>query len=235
MTKLAGFCIGMLFLFPAFAQAETWKIAVIEDWPPYASRQLGDQSLGIMTLRKALKRIGVQAKIEYYPWNRARYIAKTDDSYVGYYCAWPEEVVTGFFASVAIFRSPIGLISATENRLERGRWSTLKRLRFVMVKNYTYPIVFQNLAFKAQVSDDLALMKFVASGRAEVGVIDKQVFDYLANLHPDLKKTLTLHVSPAVNKPLVIAFRETDENRIRADLLAESGWDPVGVSPQTLN
>jgi len=207
------------------ARSETWKIAAIENWPPYMDVALGETSMGYKALENALSGINVDAHIQFFPWRRAQYLPTVDESFIGYYCAWPEEVKPGFFASAPIFTSPIGLFS-NKNVLKEKRpvLGEAGALEIGLVKSYVYPEPFESYAKQERVDSDATLIKFVQMGRVDFGVIDKYVFEHLLKTRPELKKiapTLIFHEETAVQKPLVLAFRESELNRARAKRLEQ--------------
>ncbi|SCA55874.1 conserved exported hypothetical protein [Candidatus Terasakiella magnetica] len=207
---------------PSMLKAETWKLTAIRDWPPYMDEKLAEKSLGYVALKNILDKIDVTLEIEYLPWKRAKYLPLVDDQYIGYYCAWPEEVDKGFFASVPIFHSPIGLISRKRMRTT-GAQGDLSDKSLGLVKSYVYPAPYETHPMQERVDTDATLIKFVLLGRVDYGVIDQYVYNYLIETNPELKAvstSLKFYDNKIEEKPLVIAFRNTKENRKRAKRLA---------------
>ncbi|WP_135081649.1 transporter substrate-binding domain-containing protein [Terasakiella sp. SH-1] len=211
------------FFQPLNAQAETWRFTAIRDWPPYMDEKLGERGLGYIALKNVLDDMGIELEIEYLPWKRAKYLPTVDERYVGYYCAWPEEVDTGFFASVPIFSSPIGVFSSYQPGTDKKSYQGIASQSIGLVKSYVYPSVYENHPLQERVDSDAVLIKFVLLGRTDYGVIDKYVLNYLLENNPELKavaEQIQFYDQTVENKPLVIAFRDTKENRKRAKRLA---------------
>lgn len=225
LLKKLIFLFTLIFSLPAVA--ETWKVAAIADWPPYMDKRLGKQSIGYAALQETLKSIGVKLEVHFYPWARARSIALNDDSFVGYFCAWPEEIDEGFFPSSPVFYSPTVLVSSMENEELTEGWRDLNDKRIGLVRGYTYPDEYQNLKRQIRVANGETLLKFITLGRVDYGVIDLYVYHYLAENNPVIKalsKTLRIHKDSVRKRPLLLAFREVEENveraaRLRAALL----------------
>jgi len=205
------------------ASAETWRVAAIEDWPPYMDKSLKGKALGYGALELALNKIGVKLQVDYYPWNRARYLAKHDDRYIGYYCAWPEEVDEGFFASVPIFHSPVVLISKKTGALPSYGTVDLSQKFVALVKSYIYPAPYEGLKRQVRVANGEVLLRSLLLNRVDYGVIDKYVLRYLVQTRPALRaiaEEIYVHEDTEMSMPLVLAFKDTPANRERAERLA---------------
>jgi polar amino acid transport system substrate-binding protein len=209
------------------AQAETWKIASL-DWPPYSGAALPGQGKGIEQLRKILSSEGIELEVVFLPWARAIDTAKNDSSFVGYYPAWPEEVVDGFFRSGKVFDSPLGLIERKDNPIAWSSVDDLKGMVIGIVASYGYPAPFMALAENGAVKTDeskddtFSLLK-LAKGRTDGALVDTEVFAYLVSTDPDLAEASErLQVNPKrlEVKDLVIAFKDIPENKVRSERIA---------------
>lgn len=226
LFKRLSLCITIFYLLSCSpSKAETWKIAAIENWPPYMDKNLKEQSIGFIALQSLLNKIGVTLEIHYLPWRRAKHLPLVDNSFIGYYCAWLDEVDAGFFPSIPIFSSPIGLISKKKTKLDQAQINNLSQMKVGLVSSYTYPEPFENLPRQSRVKDDATLIKFVLIDRIDYAVIDRYVFNYLMQTSPTLKAIkdqIIFHDGLIEEKPLVLAFRNTVENHARAKRLADA-------------
>lgn len=110
MALLKAFALfAMATLTAAFsAHAETWRISAL-DWPPYSSPQEKGGGSAVAVLRASLAEIGVTLEIDYMSFPRAKALAKSGQ-YIGYFPAWPEEIIEGFKGSRPIMMSQVGVV-----------------------------------------------------------------------------------------------------------------------------
>lgn len=176
----------VLFSFNSFAQNK-WKISSLE-WPPFTGKSLPGGGAGTVILKEALKAEGIELEIEFVPWSRAIQLAK-DPAFVGYYPAWPEDVIEGFSKSETIFKSPVGFAEPVGKPLAWEKLEDLKGKKIGTVQDYGNTPEFNNLVKNGTiltevVSDDATNVKKVAAGRLDGAFID------LYNLEWFLKKEI---------------------------------------------
>ena len=203
--------------------AEKWKITSL-DWQPFSGKALPDGGAGIAVLKEALKAEGIELVVEFYPWTRALETAK-DASYVGYYPAWPEDVVAGFTKSDVIFKSPVGF---AENKSKPLTWTKLEDLKgksIGTVQDYGNTPEFNALVkagtIKAEVStDDLTNVKKVAAGRIDGAFIDLNNLDYfLKNDAKDIAGKVQANAKMIDTKDLVLAINTKFANKNAAEII----------------
>lgn len=199
---------------------ETWKIASL-NWEPYSSAGMTTQGNSIQKLRALLKQKDITLLVDYYPWERAKKIAR-EDEYVGYYPAWPEEVATGFTASPAIDWSWIGILKESNTTLDFKNLNDLfKRYKVGLVSSYVYPDEIMKPALNSPENiiyspNEISLLKMLLVGRQDCAITDPYVMTYLAERdgYGDIETVKIL-----MKKELVIAFRNDEENLTRLKIL----------------
>ena len=171
------------------------------------------QGNSIQKLRELLNKEGIDLVVEFYPWARAQEIA-SQEGYVGYYPAWPEEVAEGFTASLPVDWSEIGVLTHANSGV---KWTNLEALfehKVGLVSTYKYPeIIFKLTKANPQnidlIPNELSLLRMLSVKRVKVGITDPTVMHYLAAREGiDNIKTL----QRLMKMPLVLAFRNSPEN-----------------------
>jgi polar amino acid transport system substrate-binding protein len=201
--------------------AEKVKITSL-DWPPFSGKNLAEGGAGVEVIREALRTQGIEIEVEFVPWSRAILEAK-DPKFVGYYPAWPEDVIEGFSASGAIFKSPVGFAEQVAKPLTWEKLDDLKGKKIGTVKDYGNTPEFNEkvkngVISKEEVNDDETNVKKVGAARIDGAFIDLNNLEWflkkdLKNLQGKVqanKKNLgekTLHL--AINKNS--SFKEIDK------------------------
>lgn len=166
------------------AWAETWRIASLE-WPPYAGSSLTDGGAAISALRKALENADIRLEVDYMPWTRAQAVAQTAN-YVGYFPAWPEEVLDGFVASAPVSLSLVGVM---QREYTTASWTTIEEMfqnyRVGFVRSYVYPAALQRQIYHYYDPEDGAenehdLARVLAAGRVDFALTDPAVMLHVA-------------------------------------------------------
>ena len=223
---LAG---GLLVLGAGAAKAETWTITSL-GWQPFSGPDMSGEGAGIHVLREALKTEGVDLKVEFLPWKRAKAMAASDDDVVGYYPSWPSEVVDGFFGSETVFTSPVGFAETTESPISWENPADLSKYTVGTVSAYIYPDSFQDLVDDGtldtvDVDTDATVLRMLGAGRVDTAAIDKFVMQYQLNTNPDLAgiaDKLQFDERTLIDYDLVLAFTDSSANRERAATLKKA-------------
>ncbi len=202
---------------------ETWKIASL-NWQPYAGSELPNQGYAIEKLRQLLKKEGIRVVVEFYPWRRARNIAKNKE-YVGYFPAWPEEVQPGFIASPPVDWSEVGVMKQVGSSVHFDSIDELFEKYYVgVVQTYDYPQLINNSMQKYlnhvdNAPNEISLLKKLSRGRHSTAITDPKVMMYLAK-QEDISNIEVMQV--IMKKELVLAFRDDEENKSRIEILKKS-------------
>ncbi len=199
-----------------------WKIASL-NWEPYSGAALLNQGYAIQTLSELLDQHGIRLDVEFYPWARAKLIAR-QKGFIGYFPAWPEEVEEGFVASPRFAWSEIGVIRNTRYAVQFDSISQLfSRYSVGMVESYVYPEVInqfrdQRLSPNDLAQNEITLLRKLAVGRHQVAITDPKVMHYLAEAE-GVTNIKTVHI--LMNKELVVALRDEPDNQEVIDQLRE--------------
>ncbi len=199
---------------------ETWTITSL-NWEPYSGAELTNQGNSIQRLRELLRKEGIRLIVEFYPWTRAQAKARSKE-YVGYYPAWPEEVGRKFIASPPVDWSEVGILKHSPASVSFGSIDELfQKYTVGVVKTYTYPSLIRDAMAKYPhhvdgAPNEVSLLKKLSKGRHVVAITDPNVMMYLAEKE-GINNIETVKV--LMQKELVIAFRDDQENRKRLDLL----------------
>lgn len=212
--KKTVLCVAMLA--PAAYAEEVWKITSL-DWQPYSGADMATQGNSIQKLRELLKKEGITLQVDFFPWARAKDVAKSKE-YVGFFPAWPEEVDKGFVASPAVDQSEIGVLRNRASKVTFKNVDDLFKNHTVgIVKTYVYPQDISDAAKKYPKNTDGAmteesLLQKLAKGRHQTAITDPSVMLYLAGKQ-GIDNVESVQV--LTKKDLVIALRDDEENKPR--------------------
>lgn len=214
MKKLLTIIIFILAILIAkfsFA-AERWVITSL-DWQPYSGKNLPDYGNSILKLKRGLQSKGINLKVDFFPWARAKAMAvKTE--YIGYFPAWPEEVNDNFIASPPIDWSEIAVMTREEMILPDNIYELFSDHTIGLVATYEYPKEISEAAKlnplnvdKAQ--NEAALLGKLLRGRCDAAITDPLVMNYYAKK----KRVNNIVVAKIVAKrPLVLAIRKSENS-----------------------
>ena len=215
--------ISILFLFSSniFLFSQTvWKMTALA-WGPYVDEKAEHMGSTTKKLSDMLKKEGISLVVDFYPWERAKLKAKTSE-YVGYFPAWPEEVLDGFTASPPIDWSEIGIVMKKGDKPDFTDLDSLfRKYRIGIVSTYVYPDEINKYIKKYPENidtapDEVSLLKKLRSGRNKAAITDPSVMKYFAE---QLRMKGFETAELIMKKELVIAMRDDDENRERIMLL----------------
>lgn len=219
----AGLIVILLAVTSNSNASEVWRVAST-DWQPYVGPELPGQGSAAIKLQDILKKEGIELVVEFYPWKRSQEFAKTKD-YVGYFPAWPTEILSGFVASDPIDWSIMGMMQRTGSQIKYESVDQLfKRYRVGIVSTYVYPKAIMEAAAKYpqnvfKSNDEVALLKNLSSLKHDVSITDPNVMMYLAKQHGISN---VVPMDEIIEKTaLVVVFRDDAENRKRIELLKE--------------
>ncbi|WP_133297393.1 hypothetical protein [Motiliproteus coralliicola] len=213
--------IGLHVSQPSLSE-EIWKIASL-NWEPYSSASMTTQGNAIQKLRTLLKQRNITLLVDFYPWERAKRVARSEE-YVGYFPAWPEEVLDGFVASPTIDWSWIGVLKRADKGLEfRLLEELFTGYKVGMVSSYVYPEEIMQFTRGSEhnivyAPNEISLLKMLVAGRQDFAITDPNAMIYLSERDGigeiELVKTL-------LQKELVIAMRDGADNQHRIELINE--------------
>ncbi|EJL6396379.1 transporter substrate-binding domain-containing protein [Vibrio navarrensis] len=225
MTLLKQALISLALIFSPLLKADVLTLTSLE-WPPYSSPQLKQKGASIAVVSAALKEMGHELKVEFYPWERAVHLAKNDARYAGYF---PEYL---FESSDLLFSDSIGLgpLGFAENKAKPVQWSALADLKsytigvvrgYVNTDELDQMIADGTLKSEAVNSDSQNLTK-LGHKRIPLAVIDSNVFQYLIDNTPSLqpfKADLQMNPKLLVEKSLHVAFTNNQDGQRWQEIL----------------
>lgn len=168
-----------------------------------------------------MKRKGIDLIVEFYPWKRAKFVAKME-GYVGYFPAWPEEIEKGFKASPPVDWSEIAIMKRKNAHINYETISDLfKKYDVGVVQTYSYPEVIEKAIHKFPNHTDSApeessLLLKLSYGRHPVAITDPNVMLYLAK-EKSISNIETAEV--ITTKQLVVALKKCTETQDRIKIL----------------
>lgn len=216
--SLAGCALLLVSQFSSFSvKADVLTLTSLE-WPPYSSPKLMQNGASIAVVSAAIQAMGHELKVEFYPWERAVYLATNDAQYAGYF---PEYL---FESKEILFSNSIGLgpLGFVENSATPVTWASLSDLKpykigvvrgYVNTEELDQMIATGVLKSEAVSSDSQNLAK-VGHGRISLAVIDSNVFQYLLENTPaidPIKANLQMNSQLLVEKSLHVAFTNNPE------------------------
>lgn len=220
----------LFFSGPTLAEDRIIHLASLE-WPPYIGEHLPDQGAMALIARSAFAKAGYELRIDFYPWARTLYMAKTKDKYAGYFPEYySQESEKDFIFSAPVGSSPLGFAERKENPVN---WETADDLSAVKmigtVRGYVNTEAFDQKAAKGDirveaVTDDATNLRKIIGGRITMAVIDRYVMQYLLHTDPDLKKKkdqLGFNDRLLEEKQLHICFRKNEKGEAAAKIFSE--------------
>jgi polar amino acid transport system substrate-binding protein len=217
-----GIGVGWSEINPAQA-AEVWKVASLE-WPPFSGAKLPDGGSGIKALRDSLKENGIDLVVEYFPWARISLQASTPD-FVGFYPAWPEDVVKGYSSSATLFKSPLVIAQNKKSPLKTATIDDLKGKYVAVVQGYGNTKEFNDMVAKGVIigdsgPDDITGVKKLEAGRVDAMVIDRNVLNYILKFEIATHGKFVFEAAGwTENKDLLVAVNNNYPNKERIILL----------------
>lgn len=224
---IAILCQFMLIIGTFFvpeAKADTLHLTSLH-WPPYSGSTLEKQGATIAITRAAMRAVGHELIVGFFPWSRAiRMVNRPESKYVGYLPAYSYPT-DEFIFSDPLGTSPLGLV---EQHLHPISWSSLADLnqyRLGVVRDYTNTVELDAMIKLGTqrvevVNSDEHNVKKVATARIDAAVIDLHVFDYLLS-QKELKSIagkLQINKKTLEDKQMFIAFRNTPEGHYWRDM-----------------
>lgn len=210
------FLISSLSFGGSASSKETWKIASL-DWQPYSGEKLTNQGESVEKLRRILAKENITLEVNFFPWKRAMDFAKTEE-YIGYFPAWPEEVIDGFVPTMKIDNSKIALLTYKNKSIKTDTLENLfKNNKIGIVKTYVYPKLITDLVKKyphniTGALNETLLMKMLARKRFAIAITDPRVLNFVAKKE-GMEKVSILKI--IMEKELVISMRDDLENAKR--------------------
>ncbi len=218
-TLSIALILGFLSISSPSSKAATLTLSSL-NWPPYTGERMLAGGATVEVVRAALKAVGHELEVDYYPWSRTIRIIKPASSiYSGYF---PEY---HFPTDEFLFSDPIGVSSLAI--IERPqfpiRWLKLKDLnqyRLGVVNDYRNTaeldaMISSGIQPVEKVSSDEHNIQKVATGRVHAAVIDLYVFNYLIEQSHlrELNKKVQLNKQLLDTRSLHIAFKNTPEGQ----------------------
>jgi polar amino acid transport system substrate-binding protein len=213
----------------ALAEPKTVRLTSLE-WPPYAGAELPDQGASVVVVREAFKAMGYGVQVDFFPWSTAISKVTTDIEYSGYFPEYlSKEVSSNFHCAGSIGNSPLAFAQRRDKPIAWKSLDDLSTVPIGVVQDYVNTEAFdarvaQN-RLKAEISptDTSSLLKLELN-RIDLAVIDSNVFDYLRQSVPQLKRAQgSLELNPKIleMKKLFVCFKRTPEGLRWSKLLSE--------------
>jgi len=236
MKKALLVLFAVVLFSPVFAQDKTISLTSLE-WPPYTSASLAEQGASSAVAVAAFKAMGYTLKIDFYPWERAVNLAKTDSPYSGYFPEyWSDDNAKDFVYSDPMGVGPLGFV---ERKDAPVKWKTLDDLKGITigtVSGYINTTQFDSMAASKvltveAVDDDATNIAKVANGRIPLAVIDPNVMRYLLKTDPSLagyKDQVEFNAKVLEMKKLYVCFKPGAEGQ-RLSKIFDAGLKKIDV------
>ncbi|MGS0677175.1 substrate-binding periplasmic protein [Shewanella sp. 0m-4] len=201
------------------AYADTLYLTSVH-WPPFSGGQLKHQGACIAVTRAALKAVGHNVVVDFYPWSRAvRMASRNNSKYLGYLpeYAYPTDK---FVFSESMGRSGLGLVEQKSHPISWTQQSDLNHYTIGVVEGYVNTPELDGMMaqgvqpFEAVASDQHNVNK-VVTGRIDGAIIDEHVLQYIL-AQPNmkaLKHKLQFNKKLLTYKELFIAFKNNEAGR----------------------
>lgn len=213
------------------------------EWPPYAGAALESEGASSLVVRQALKAMGYDLQVEFFPWSRAIKLVKTDDRYHGYFPEYLTAATGRNFNCVgSIGEGPLAL---AQRKVRPVSWRSLDDLsayRIGVVRDFVNTDEFDARVASKQIMVDVAptdmnnLLK-LELGRLDLAVVDGNVFNYMLHSSPRLRRVgASLELNPKIleSKKLYVCFKNGPQGKKWAQVLRE-GLSRINVQAVNKN
>jgi len=210
---LVLYVLGLtLTTFQYVANAEDKKIVLASlYWPPYTGQELPLEGASTRVVRQALKAMGYELEIRFFPWSRAIDEFLNEPEIDGYFPEYPGRE-NQFLYSEKIGESSLGLAKLKKRDIQWATMDDLESYLIGTVQGYLNTPEFDSMVTKGRIRTDEAVsdifnLRKVVAGRVDMGVVDSNTFNYLLlndyllyshrhDLHimPKLMDVLSMHV-----------------------------------------
>ncbi|EMQ2878741.1 transporter substrate-binding domain-containing protein [Vibrio navarrensis] len=205
-------CSAILLCLSTLTHAETLTLTSLE-WPPYSSASLPQYGASVAVVSAALNAVGHNLEVEFYPWERAVYLARHDTRYVGYFPEYFFDTDSLLFSN-AIGFGPLGFVERKDAPIHWHQLQDLKPYVIGVVRGYVNTPALDSMIANGElkvslVSNDLQNLGKVGLGRISLAVIDQHVFQYFLEHTPylaPLKDKLQMNNKLLAEKSLYVAF-----------------------------
>lgn len=227
-------CSIILWCLSALTHAETLTLTSLE-WPPYSSASMPQYGASVAVVSAALNAVGHHLEVEFYPWERAVYLARHDTRYAGYFPEYFFDTDSLLFSS-SIGSGPLGFVERRDTPINWHELQELKPYVIGVVRGYVNTPELDNMIangeLKAEmVSNDLQNLGKVGLGRVSLAVMDRYVFQYLLEHTPYLapvKDKLQMNALLLAEKSLYVAFNDDPEGE-RWKTILNDGLQKIDV------
>jgi len=190
-------------------------VASCSPWPPYVID--GEKPSGILVdyAENLLREFGYKTRIDIFPWKRAIEAAQSGNVDV-IFCA--ESGQAGAYDlnyEFPILITDTLLLSHRNHPLEPHQ---LWNRRIALGAGYWYGDVFESRRSDVdamEVVDDLAILRMVASRRADGGLMEKAVLDNLLRSHPNLAQKIFISKTPVTTQTFFFATSKKTNINLR--------------------
>ncbi|MBO9425136.1 transporter substrate-binding domain-containing protein [Labrenzia sp. R4_1] len=228
MRLLLATATAAFLMSPLAAQAETVKLTTLE-WPPYVMADASGPSSD--AVKAAFEKAGIAAEVAVFPWNRAINLAQKDPEWIGVYPEYYAEDSDAekggdrclFSKSFGV--SPVGFVQRKDSDFSWSSHDDLKAHKIGVVRGYNNEEKFDGMVAAGDIAveeadDDSQNILKVAGGRSDAGVIDKLVFEHLAQNDPAVAKVagdLKFNDNLLIEHGLFICFENSDAGKAARD------------------
>jgi polar amino acid transport system substrate-binding protein len=197
-------------------RAETWALACEENFPPYNFIENGVKT-GIDTeiVQAVLKRIGVQADLQVYPWNRVVYLLDKDEVDLAYQFAQSPERMEKYVMVGPIRTGRTGFAVPADSPAHYETLDDLKGLKIGVVKGFHYSDEFDSSTTLTKIdtpTNNQILVRMLVGSRLDAIIGDVDTLRYFAAKEGVTSKIRFL---PKIHKEMVryVAFPKSKADK----------------------
>lgn len=196
-------------------------VLISGEWPPYTGEHEPKGGKVTAVIRQVFARQGERVNIGVFPWGRVQRMIRFNRSFVGKFPVYYSEArAAECYLSQAVGESPLGL---AERKTKPVKWAGLEdfsHYRVGVVGTYENTPAFDELVVQGKIStlvafDDEENLRNLQSGKVDVAIVDRNVFEYFAK-KPAMQsfvRQLQLNSATVVVHKLHVCFQKTEEGR----------------------
>ncbi len=191
-------------------------VAACSEWPPYVIGGEQPQGLLVEHATRVLNELGFAPRIVVYPWKRVILGARRGNIDFVFCAEEGQAQAYGLDYLAPLLESPTMVIHRAGTTLEGLEWDDI---RVAVGAGYWYGEAFERRRHHhnvAEVADDLGILKMVALGRSEAGLIEQRVLEDLMATHADLARLVTVRPTPYSVQRFFLAASRTSTLDVEA-------------------
>lgn len=223
--RKARFASSLLLLLASAGALAESHVLITGEWPPYTGVREPQGGSITAIVRQAFAAQNDEIRVGFFPWSRVQRMVRLNRAYTGkfpdYYSA---ERARECHFSQPVGESPLGLAEVRGRAVNWRSMDDLLRYRVGVVGTYVNTPEFDELVLQGKMqvvtaTDDEENLRNLLQGKAEVAIIDRNVYAYILQKESVQGAAQQLQLNPAVLivHKLYVCFQKNDQGKAIRD------------------